>query len=781
MIVEELIALLGFEMKGEGDLRKFRQGLDDTAKKAEIAARRIDAMSVAIGSFVGTLAANLVQNAIRTIASLPGDMTRAAADFETLMTGIQKKAGATAEQMEAIGQEVLDLAMGGDLASSIDEIAAAYERGAAAGLPLDDLREFALLSTKAADAFEMSAEATGNAFVGFQKVLGVAGDDLERVADLINYLADSGIADERDIVAFMDSAGALAKTVGFSVEETAALAAALVNLKVPAGEAATAMNAVLTKLIAPQAMSKQARAAFEAVVGDAGAFAKAMAEDADTALVGLLEKLSQLENSQRAGAIAQIFGLHHADVMQQLVTGVDELKRNLTEAKNEAAWLGSLQQTYAMKLDDYWSKSQRFWNNMKGMLTVLGERTLPLFGEALDAMSDFIHRIAFDGSLDAISEGFDSTLRSVRDFGRNMWRATRFVFDAAVGVNELISRVTGLNRVASAGLLGAAAIGMTATGRAGVQWLAARFPAIAGILLLEDLISGLSGDDSYIGGLEGGQEALDKIRSSYGDLTAELEKLTQALSGLKVDLSGFSWMGFISDEILKFVRELNKELENLSANIRWFRENVVDPVKGGFDRLFGPEKDSERAAPVEPELFTGDQNADARRPVHGGFIRDETREGLTYADGAEDRIAELQREEASRVVVQERPAPRVLPERETSAAPKTHRLDRASNRVSQAHADTQIIDPALAERIVQAVERLKMVTGDQAIEQTVSTVANDNRVTNVDVSAPVTINATTNASPQAIGAAAGGAVRNAGRDVGRSLAVTGSPAGGGPR
>src|SRR5690606_14801154 len=126
----------------------------------------------------------------------------------------------------------------------------------------------------------------------------------------------------------------LAKTVGFSVEETAALAAALVNLKIPAGEAATAMNSVLTKLIAPQAMSKQARAAFQAVAGDVNAFAKSMSEDADGALVGLLEKLAELDSSARAGAIAQIFGLNHADVVQQLVSGVDELKRNLAEAKN---------------------------------------------------------------------------------------------------------------------------------------------------------------------------------------------------------------------------------------------------------------------------------------------------------------------------------------------------------------------------------------------------------------------------------------------------------------
>lgn len=89
--------------------------------------------------------------------------------------------------------------------------------------------------------------------------------------------------------------------------------------------------------------------------------------------------------------------------------------------------------------------------------------------------------------------------------------------------------------------------------------------------------------------------------------------------------------------------------------------------------------------------------------------------------------------------------------------------------------------PANSNIATDAQQNLDKVTGDQAIDQTVNQVANDNRVTNVEVNAPVSIHATTNATAGEIGSMAGNAVRSAGRDATRSLAVTGAAGGGGPR
>lgn len=74
---------------------------------------------------------------------------------------------------------------------------------------------------------------------------------------------------------------------------------------------------------------------------------------------------------------------------------------------------------------------------------------------------------------------------------------------------------------------------------------------------------------------------------------------------------------------------------------------------------------------------------------------------------------------------------------------------------------------------------LQNVSGPQATEKAVNTVANDNRVTTVNntVNAPVQVTATTNATPAQIGQAAGNGVQRAGSNINRNLAVTSAPGG----
>lgn len=83
--------------------------------------------------------------------------------------------------------------------------------------------------------------------------------------------------------------------------------------------------------------------------------------------------------------------------------------------------------------------------------------------------------------------------------------------------------------------------------------------------------------------------------------------------------------------------------------------------------------------------------------------------------------------------------------------------------------------------LANAAATLQNVSGPQATEKAVNTVtnANDNRyVDNRVFSAPVKIEAITNGTPAAIGAAAGGAVNSAIRNAGqRNLAVTSAPGG----
>lgn len=572
-VVDELVAIFRFDLRGEGEARKFQRTLRQTEVGMQSFAANAAKFGAAAAAAIGT-----------AFAGLTVTMSNAAIDFEDQMTGIQKKAGASAEQMAKVRDQILTLAGSGEVASPIEEISSAFERGAAAGLPLDDLREFAILSTKAADAFEMSAAEVGDAFAGFEKVLGVPRAELEKVADLVNHLADSGIADESEIVRFMDRSGAMAKTLGLSVQETAAFGAALANLKVPAGMASTAMNAIMTKLVAPEALSGKATGAMRDLVGDVDAFARALDEDADKAIVAFLQRLKGLDNAERAGAIANIFGLEHVDVVSQMVEGLDEVKRNLHEAGVESLWLGSLQRSYNLKLDDTSSKFRIFGNNMKAWLITIGDRALPILNRSLDTISEFMVRMRRDGVLGKVAEGFQGVWETAEHLAVQAYRIGRGFYYAADGIVALTAKATGLSKSMAAAGLGAGLLATSALGRRAMLAVARRVPMVAAMLVLDDIISGLNGDNSLVGSLDGGQEALDGIKKNFAEVQVAADELAGTVNdifGLKqvdgetaLDTMMRSLKDYMKTDAVNALRGIGQMITDLTDALRDINEKL---------------------------------------------------------------------------------------------------------------------------------------------------------------------------------------------------------------
>ncbi len=322
------------------------------AARASAHARRIDyvertSQRVNTGLMRG---AAVIGTAFAATGGVRGGLTTLSA-YQDGLIEVQKKAGLTEEQMRALGKEAKTLATDGSLAVPIEEILSAYERGAAAGLPIDELKEFSEISAKAADAFGMSAEEVGNAAAGFKVGLGIPMSKMKEYFDLINNLADSGISDEADIINFLDRVGSSLKSFGMSAEHAAAYGSTLLNLKMKAEPAARMMGVLSNKLLAPDNLSKKGFAAFKGLIGDVDAFKGLMEKDAPKALLVFLDKLKGLDKFARAQVTGAIVGQEWTDELNTLVEGTEELRRNLSLADDRSGWLGSLDKSYQMKLD----------------------------------------------------------------------------------------------------------------------------------------------------------------------------------------------------------------------------------------------------------------------------------------------------------------------------------------------------------------------------------------------------------------------------------------------
>jgi len=370
--------------------------------------RRADQYNGVMGR-MGTAAVGLVTRmgpaALAAAGAGVAYSAKQAAAFEESLFGIQKKSGATAEEMRKIADEIQSLAT--EVPVSVEEIASAFERGAAAGVPLAELKEFAKITAQVADAWDTTAENVGNTFAGFSASMGLDRKDLVAYASLINDLADSGIADETGIADFIDRAGASLKNFGMTPEEIAAYGAALANLKLPSEVAARAMDTVTGKLAAPENLSPKSRTALGKIVGDLESFGKMAGNQK---LTYFLQKLDKMTGQQRTSLLGALLGDGFDDEVSRMVGGFAEIERNLAAArKHVQAPSNSIVDTATNKLGLFNSQLQIMGSNVKNIATDLGDTFLP--------------------SLTEIAKEINETLKEAREGGQARRTATEGLSD----------------------------------------------------------------------------------------------------------------------------------------------------------------------------------------------------------------------------------------------------------------------------------------------------------------------------------------------------------------
>lgn len=336
--------------------------------------------------------------------------------FEDGLVEIQKKGGFTAAQMKNIAEEAKELATSGDLAVPLEEIMAAYARGAAAGLPIEELREFTIQAAKASDAFEMSAEDAANAIAGWKANLQMTNPEIARTLDLVNGLADAGISDEKDILQFLSRSGPVLKNVGFATDDIAALGSTLLNLQVESETAARGMNSITRQILSPQ--SKKAVGALEALFADKKGgyqeFRKRFSKDGMAGLQEFIAEISKLSGLDQLDAINQIIGGEFGPMFQRLAAASAELRENIAFAADESKWLGSLDEGYNLKLSALSSQWQLFKNELATVAIDAGTLGLPILKEGLEGARGLVDEIG-DG-FKVFGENIDQeALRSARE------------------------------------------------------------------------------------------------------------------------------------------------------------------------------------------------------------------------------------------------------------------------------------------------------------------------------------------------------------------------------
>lgn len=307
------------------------------------------------------------------------------ADFDAAMDSVQASTMETADNMDLLRQAALDA--GQETVYSATEAAGAIEALAKAGVSTADILNGGLsgaLNLAASDniAVAEAAEIAASAMTQF----GLAGEDVEHVADLLAAGAGKAQGGVSDLGQALNQAGLVSSQFGLSIEEAVGTLTAFASAGMVGSDAGTSFRTMLLRLANP---SNEAAAEMERL-GIA-------AYDAQGNFVGMASLAGQLQAAlaplpqvQRDAALATIFG-------QDAIRGANILYEQGVDGIN--GWIAAVDdagfaaEQAAIRMDNLKGDIEQFLGALETALIGAGEGgdglLRPLVQSATDAVNAF--------------------------------------------------------------------------------------------------------------------------------------------------------------------------------------------------------------------------------------------------------------------------------------------------------------------------------------------------------------------------------------------------------
>lgn len=460
-IVDELIAVLGFDLRGEGELRKFEQGLDRAEKGAKGFASAFIAIGGAVaGALAGLQIGRMAGDFVGSIASVNAEFESYQATLETI-TGSSEKAKAALDWVTEFGRTT---------PYEVSEVTDAFVRLKSYGIDPTNgtLRAIGDASSAMGKGLMQGVEAVADAATG----------EFERLKE---FGVRASVAGDQVTFAWTENGKTIEKTVKKQGDEITAF-----------------------------------------MLENFGRFNGAMDKQSKT-WKGMTSNLAD----NWTGFLREIGEAGYYDDIKRRLTGV-------------------------LSTVDMWREDGTFKRLAKG-----------------------------------ISDGLVGALNTASHLAMQAYRIGRGFYYAADGVVSLIARVNGLGKTATAIGLGAGLLASSALGRRAMLAVARKIPMVAALLVFDDIVSGLNGDNSVVGSLEGGQKALDNINASLSEIVGGATELADALNGVfginqlvgenPLDAFMRSFKGFASNEVVGFLNEVADAIRDVTAGMKAIAGVLNDP------------------------------------------------------------------------------------------------------------------------------------------------------------------------------------------------------------
>lgn len=316
---------------------------------------------------------------------------KAAMDFESAMADVKKVVDFDApDGLQKMSDDLLEMSTRIPIAAKgLAEIAAAAGQ---AGIAANEITRFTEAAAKMGTAFDITAEQAGTAMAEMRVAFGFTQDEVETLADKINYLGNTTPNAAAKLTEVVQRIGSLGKISGVSADQIAAMGASITSLEPEV--VATGLKNMMINLTRGAAATKPMKAAWHDLGFTAQEVAKGMQEDSRATIDAVLKAINALPKEEQTSYINTIFGTEALPVVAQLATNTELLATNLNAMGDASKYAGSMQAEFEARSATTANQLELLKNTVDVAKVSIGEALLPAINQIATALMPVINSVA---------------------------------------------------------------------------------------------------------------------------------------------------------------------------------------------------------------------------------------------------------------------------------------------------------------------------------------------------------------------------------------------------
>ncbi|WFF38022.1 phage tail tape measure protein [Moraxella nasibovis] len=382
--------------KQEQNYQRLQQVSAQHQKAQEQKARLQDLAGVAMKS------ATVAGTALSIPAKLAIDGEKSMADVAKVVDGL-KIDGKVAQEYHQFEAQMTQ--MSNRLGKSFADVAAIVAGGAQGGIAKNELMQFAESASKISVAWDMTASDVGQAIAELRSTMKLSQNEVEGLADKINYLGNNSTNNAKYLLEVVQYAGSVGAAAGVSGEQIAAMAASLSGID--ASSASTGIKNIIKSLTKGDSATKSQRKAWESLGTTAEQMAVDMLKDPEKAIKKYLEMLGKLPEEQRLAYASMISGDEALPVLAQMMNDPAKFANYTAAVKDKGKVGGSVDAEYDSAISTTGFKIEQVKVKMQNFGKDFGKHLLPILADIAERVSVVMDKItALASAHPNLFEGF---------------------------------------------------------------------------------------------------------------------------------------------------------------------------------------------------------------------------------------------------------------------------------------------------------------------------------------------------------------------------------------